>query len=134
MTLTAIEVFQQAADHGLRLRAVGNDLHVNPGRSCPPAFVPMLCAHKPSLLCLLQLPFVIVDSKALGESVFFCDDDNTKAALIEAGADPWSVYTRDELRILVAHNRAKPFIPEELCRLHEIRKAFRGRIGTDNGG
>jgi hypothetical protein len=134
MTLTTIEIFQQAAKRGLRLRAVGNDLHVNPGRSCPPDFVPMLRAHKPSLLSLLQLPFVMVDSKALGESVFFCDDEGTKATLAEAGADPWSIYTRDELRILVAHNRAKPFIPEELCRLREIRKAFHGRIATDNGG
>jgi hypothetical protein len=134
MTPTTIEIFQQATERGLRFKAVGNKLHVNPGRSCPPDFVPMLRAHKPSLLSLLQLPFVMVDSKALGESVFFCDDEKTKGTLLEAGADPWSIYTRDELRILVAHNRAKPFIPEELCRLHEIRKAFRGRIGTDNGG
>src|SRR5262245_34240191 len=134
MTPTTIEIFQQAAERGLRLKAVGNDLHVNPARSCPPAFVPMLRAHKPSLLSLLQLPFVMVEGQALGESVFFCDDDNTKATLIEAGADPWAIYTKDELRILVVHNRAKPFIPEELCKLHEIRKAFAGRIATDNGG
>ena len=133
MTLTTIEIFQQAAERGLRLKAVGSCLHVNPARSCPPDFVPMLRAHKPSLLSLLQLPFVMVDSKALGDSVFFCNDENTKAALVEAGADPWAIYTKDELRILVAHNRAKPFISEELCRMHEIRKAFQGRIATDNG-
>jgi hypothetical protein len=132
MIPTTVDIFQQATERGLRLKAVGNNLHVNPACSCPPDFVPMLRAHKPDLLSLLQLPFVIVDSKALGESVFFCDDENTKATLVEAGADPSSIYTRDELRILVAHNRAKPFIPEELCRMHEIRKAFHGRIATDN--
>ena len=128
MSLTTIEIFQQAAERGLRLKAVGNDLHVNPARSCPPDFVPMLRAHKPDLLSLLQLPFVMVDSKALGESVFFCDDDDTKATLVEAGADPWIVYTRDELRILMTQNRAKPFIPKELCKLHEIKKTFNARI------
>jgi hypothetical protein len=45
-----------------------------------------------------------------------------------ATAQPWSIYTLDELRILVGQNRAKPFIPEELCKLHEIRKTFHGRI------
>jgi len=47
---------------------------------------------------------------------------------MEAGADPWSIYTKDELRVLVAHNRARPFIPDALCKLHEIRKTFHGRI------
>ena len=27
---------------------------------------------------------------------------------VAAGAEPWSVYTRNELRILVAQNRVKP--------------------------
>ena len=130
MTLTTIEIFQQAAERGLRLKAVGSYLHVNPARCCPPDFIPMLRAHKPSLLSLLQLPFVMLESKALGESVFFCDDDDTKATLVEAGADPWSVYTRDELRILVAHNRAKPFLSDELWQLHRIKRTLSGRISS----
>lgn len=128
MIPTALDIFQQASQRGLRLRAVGNELHVKPARCCPSDFVPVLRAHKPDLLSLLQLPFVMVDSKALGDSVFFCDDEDTKTALVEAGADPWSIYTRNELRILVAHNRAKPFLPDELCKLHDIRKTFHGRI------
>lgn len=105
MTLTTIDIFQQAAGRGLRLKAVGNALHVNPARCCPPDLVPVLRAHKPHLLSLLQLPFVMVDSKALGVPLFFCEDEATKVALVEAGADPWSIYTKDELRILVANNR-----------------------------
>jgi hypothetical protein len=98
MIPTTVDIFQQASQRGLRLRAVGNDLHVNPARCCPSDFVPVLRAHKPDLLSLLQLPFVMVDSKALGDSLFLCEDEPTKAALVEAGADPWSIYTRDELR------------------------------------
>ena len=70
----------------------------------------------------------MVYSQALGETIFFAEDEDTRGALIEAGASEWSIYTKHELRVLVAQNRAKPFIPEELCKLHEIRKTFHGRI------
>ena len=128
MSLTTIGVLQQAAESGLRLKAVGNDLHVNPARSCSPDFVPVLRAHKPDLLSLLQLPFVMVHSRAVGEILFFCADESTKAALVEAGADEWSIYTKDELRVLVAQNRFKPFSAEELRKVREIKRTFRGRI------
>jgi hypothetical protein len=50
------------------------------------------------------------------------------------GAEPWSIYTRDELLVLVAQNRAKPFIADEICKLHEIKRTFHSRIATDHGG
>jgi hypothetical protein len=64
----------------------------------------------------------------LGETIFFCEDEQTKASLIEAGAEPWSVYTRDELRILVAQNRAAPLSDDELRKLHDIKRTFGARI------
>jgi len=79
---------------------------------------------------LLMLPFVIVYSKALGEIIFFCHDDDTKAALVEAGASEWSIYTKNELRTLIAQNRAKPFTDDELRKAHEIKRTFRGRIAS----
>ncbi len=128
MTLTTIDIFRQAAERGLRLKPVGNELHVNPARCCPPDLVPVLRAHKPHLLSLLQLPFVMVDSKALGAPLFFCEDDDTKGALVEAGADPWSIYTRAELRTLCVQNRIAPLTAAELRKVHEIKRMFRGRI------
>jgi hypothetical protein len=128
MTLTTIDIFQQAAGRGIRLKAVGNALHVNPARCCPPDLVPLLRAHKPHLLSLLQLPFVMVDSKALGVPLFFCDDEDTKAALLEAGGSPWSIYTKDELQKLCEQNRIAPLTTAELCKLHEIKRTFHGRI------
>ncbi len=79
---------------------------------------------------MLAWPFCIAYSRTLQETIFLCKDEDTKAALIEAGADPDSIYTKDELRILVAHNRAQPFIPAELCKLHELRRTFHGRIAS----
>jgi hypothetical protein len=70
----------------------------------------------------------MVFSQALGETIFFCENEDTRGALIEAGVSEWTIYTRDELRVLVAQNRVKPFIPDELLKLHDIRKTFYGRI------
>jgi hypothetical protein len=64
----------------------------------------------------------------LGKTIFFCEDDATKAALVKAGAEPWSVYTRDELRILVAQNRIKPLTQAELRKVHQIKRTFGARI------
>ena len=49
--------------------------------------------HKVALLALLKLPFVMVSSQILGETILFCEDEATKGALVEAGAEPWSIYT-----------------------------------------
>jgi hypothetical protein len=131
MMPTPIALLQKAADLGLKLGSEGrNTLTVEPAGRCPRAFADTLKDHKWLLLDLLRLPFCTVFSESLGETVYFCEDEATKTALVEAGADEFSIYTRDELRVLVAHNRAKPFLPDELCKLHEIRKTFHGRIRT----
>jgi hypothetical protein len=128
MTETPISVLKEAATRGLRLEAQRDGLHVNPAEDCSPAFEETLRSYKPQLLALLKLPFVMVYSKALEETVFFCEDEATKAALIEAGADEWSIYTKDELRVLVAQNRVAPLSDAELRKVHEIKRAFNGTI------
>jgi hypothetical protein len=129
MTLTPIQVLQEASELRLTLDFEPLDtLAVQPASRCPKDFVPVLKAHKPALLALLRLPFVMVFSQTLGETIFFCEDEATKVALVEAGADPWSIYTKDELRILVAQNRVAPLSPAELRKVHEIKRTFDGRI------
>ena len=128
MTLPTIAVLKEADERGLKLEAHGDELHVIPGDHCPADFVPVLKAHKPALLALLKLPFVMVFSQILSETIFFCEDEDTKAALIEAGASEWSIYTRDELRILCEQNRIKPFTQAELRKLQEIKRTLGARI------
>ena len=72
-------------------------------------------------------PIVARNVKDVEGTIFLCEDD-TKAALVEAGADPWSIYTREELQILIEHHRAKPFIPDELLRLHQAKRTLNLRI------
>src|SRR5260370_22871808 len=107
---TPLEVFAEATKRGLKLNFKPPFmLVVNPRDRCPGNFVDTLSQYKPQLLALLQLPFCMVYSRTLEENVFFCEDEETKAALVEAGADEWSIYTKDELSVLIAHNRVKPF-------------------------
>ena len=130
-TATTIEVFQKAAELGFKLGfEVPETLTFQPANRCPIEFANTLRVYKPQLLTLLKLPFVMAYSEVLGETIFLCEDEATKAALVEAGADDWNIYTTDELRILVAQNRAKPFLPDELCKVHEIKRAFSGRISS----
>jgi hypothetical protein len=128
---TTIDVLKRAGDIGLKLGIEPPDtLTFQPVDLCPPDFAEMLRAHKPALMALLKLPFVMVESEILGETVFFCQDEATKAALQEAGAEPWSIYTKDELRTLCEQNRIAPLSPAELRKVHEIKRTFSGRISS----
>jgi hypothetical protein len=132
MTKTPISLLKETAAHGLRLEEQPDGLHIIPGEHCSPAFEETLRAYKPQLLALLRLPFVMVYSKALEETVFFAEDEDTKAALVEAGAEEWSIYTRDELRILCEQNRVAPLSATELKQLHQIKRTFNARIIPDD--
>ena len=128
--MSPADVLKAAADRGLTLRINGEKLRVLPAERLSPAFAETLREHKPRLLSLLRLPFVMLFSDSLGEIVFFCADEQTKTALQEAGADPWSIYTKDELRVLMAQNRVAPLSAAELRKVHEIKRTFSGRISS----
>jgi hypothetical protein len=49
------------------------------------------------------------------------------------GADSVEHLHTRRMRVLVAQNRANPFTRDELCRLHEIKRTFRERLGAGNG-
>jgi len=129
MTPTAIALLQKATDLGLKLDSEGrHTLTVEPAERCPRAFAETLKDYKWHLLALLRLPFVMVFSEALGQTVFFCEAEDIKVGLVEGGAQPSSIYTTDELRQLVQQNRIAPISSAELRKLHELRRTFLGRI------
>ena len=129
MMSTPIALLQKAADLGLKLGVEpGDTLTVEPDVKCPSDFASTLKAHKWTLLPLLGLPFVMVFSEALGETIFFCQDEATKEALVEAGAEPWGIYTLNELQVLVAQNRIKPLTQAELRKVHDIKRTFGARV------
>ena len=129
---TPIALLKKAADLDLKLGREGQGiLTVEPASRCPPDFADALRAHKGQLLALLQLPFVMVYSDAVEETLFFSQDDDVKAALVAAGADQWSIYTKRELRQLIASNRLAPISQAQLKKLHEIKCMFRARISPN---
>jgi hypothetical protein len=127
MMHTAISILIEAHEHGQRLEVHGDKLRVTPADRCTKEFADTLRAHKQALLALLALPCVMVESKAIDELLFFCADESTKRALIDASADEWAMYTKAELKILVEQNRVAPFSLEELAKLHEIKKTFKSK-------
>jgi hypothetical protein len=129
--MTALEVLSEAHERGLVLSARGDQLAVAPNRLLSPDFKGKLREFKPGLLPLLQtkgITWIEVHSERLGETIFFCEDERTKEALVEAGAEPWSVYTRAELQILVTQNRVAPLTDTELRKVHQIKRTFNARI------
>jgi hypothetical protein len=131
--MTPVGLLQQAADYDLKLGFEPPDtLTVEPAERCPAEFSQVLKAHKPALLSLLELPFVMVFSKTLEEIVFFCSDDQTRDALVEAGADSFSIYTKDELRILCEQNRVAPISAAELRKIHDLKRTFNARITSED--
>jgi hypothetical protein len=126
---TTIQVLERAAELGLKLGLeLPDTLTVQPVERCPPEFADTLRAYKRRLLSLLELPFVVVHSQALDEIIFFCEDEATKRALHEAGAEAWSIYTRAELQTLCVQNRVAPLTAAELRKVHEIKRTVSGRI------
>jgi len=127
--VTTIEVLEKAGEFGLKLGFEPPDtLTVQPANHCPVEFAITLKAHKPQLLSLLRLPFCMAYSEAVQETIFFCEDEATKEALVEVGASEWSIYTRAELQILVTQNRIKPLTQAELRKVHQIKRTFDARI------
>ena len=55
-------------------------------------------------------------------------DEATKAALVQAGGEEWSIYTKDELRTPNEQNHIASLSPAELRKLHEIKRIFNARV------
>jgi len=115
---TPVEVLLSVAGIGGRLSVVGNKLRMLLPANCRSELKDGILLHKPALLDLLQLTFLIVRSEALNSIVFFAPDDTTKGLLVSAGADPGSVYTTAELEVLVKHRVTM----DELRLIHVQRK------------
>ena len=80
-------LLHEAVGLGLKLQPEGNNLRITPARLCSANFMDALRQQKKELLHLLRLPFVMVYSERLGETLFFCEDEAAKARLVEAEDD-----------------------------------------------
>ena len=101
---------------------------MQPASRCTPELADKLRLYKSHLLVLLGLNWFMAYSQTLKDTIFFCDDEDTRNVLVEAGAAQCCVYTRSELRVLLEHHREAPLSVSELLRIHSARRLFNGRI------
>ena len=99
MTATPISILMEAAERGLKLGfKQPYTLTVEFAKPCLKDFLETLQEYKRQLLTLLQLPFCMVYSKVLKETIVFAEDEDAKATLVEAGAKPGSITRARNLR------------------------------------
>jgi len=121
---TPVEVLLTVGRIGGRLGVLGDKLRVLLPNDCTSELKDAIRLHKPALLDLLQLTFLIVRSDLLNSIVFFVPDDSTKESLVSAGAEPGSIYTKEELRSLVESQ----ITAEELRLFHAGKLGFNGKV------
>jgi hypothetical protein len=121
---TPVELLLTVANIGGRITTAGDRLRMLLPPECPPELKDDIRQHKPALLKVMGLKFLIVRSSLLGAIVFFVPDDATKQSLTLAGAKPGSVYTKAELATLVARR----ITPDELRLIHAGKQQFNAEV------
>lgn len=122
---TPIEILLAVADIGGRLGITGQHLRMLLPPDCPPELKASIRAHKPALLELLRLNFLIVQSGTVNARLFWTPDTATKQALAAAGASAGSIYTAGELEHLNSHR----VTVAELPLIHAVKQRFNGTVG-----
>jgi hypothetical protein len=121
---TPVELLLTVANIGGRISTAGDRLRTLLPPDCPPELKNEIRQHKPALLKLMRLTFLIVQSGVLGTIVLFVPDDATKKSLVRAGADSGSIYTRAELGALVSRR----VTPTELRLIDAAKQQFNGEV------
>jgi len=121
---TPAQVLVAVADIGGNLSIAHDKLRMLLPADCPPELKDLIRQHKPALLDLMRLTFLVVRSGVLNCSVFFVPDDTTKDSLIAAGVEPGSIYTRSELAVLVKRRVSA----DELRLIHKAKQRFDGTV------
>jgi hypothetical protein len=120
-----IQVLIAVADMGGKLGICeGDALWARLKRNCPPALKDSIQRHKPALIELLRLNFLVVRSDALNATLIWAPDEATKQALLAAGAEASSIYTATEL----AHLVNRKVTSGELPAIHAAKQRFHGRL------
>jgi hypothetical protein len=124
MRRTPVSVLLEVAAIGGRMGVAGDRLRLLLPPDVDRTLEDAIRTHKAALLALLRLTFVIVRSDALRDTVIFADSEETKTALVAAGADPGVVYSPDELRLLTSQRVST----KDLLAIHATKQTFSGKV------
>jgi len=119
----------EAIDAGLWLRREEGDiLRAGPEALLSERMKRELIRRKYHIMGLLVMRFLIVYSKTLEATIFFAEDELVRNILIEAGAEPGSIYSLNEVAALSKANLQSVISAKELCVLHQAKETFNGRF------
>ena len=121
---TPLETLLTVANVGGRLGVEGDRLRMLLPPDASLEIKEAVRRHKPGLLELLLLNFVIVRSDAVNATLFWTPDNDTRDGLIEAGVAPGIIYTAAELGSLLN----KRVTASELPAIHAAKDVFSGRL------
>jgi hypothetical protein len=121
---TPVQVLLAVAEVGGQLSVADAGLRTLLPADCALELKREIRQHKPSLLNLMKLSFLIVRSEILDATVLFVPDETTKESLVADGADAAAVYTMAELNALVR----RQITPEELRLIHAAKQQFNGKV------
>lgn len=121
---TPIQTLLAVSAIGGRLGIAGENLRMLLPANCPAELKAAIRQKKSELIALLRLNFLVVHSEAVNGTVLWAADESTKEALIATGASPGTIYTPEELKLLV-HRR---ITAAELPAIHKAKRTFDGRI------
>jgi hypothetical protein len=121
---TPVEILLAVADIGGQLGIVGDRLRMLLPADCPSELKDTIRRHKPALIELLRLNFLVVHSDTINTTVFWTPDQTTKESIAAAGANLGSIYTASELEQLVHHR----VTAEELPLFHAAKMGFNGKL------
>jgi hypothetical protein len=121
---TPIGTLLKLAALGGRLSIAGDKLRVLHPANSPNELKDSISQHKSTLLNLLRLKFIVVQADAVDAILFWTPEEETKTALILAGAIASNVYTRSELAA-IAQSR---ITSQQLLLIHTTKRFFAGRV------
>ena len=128
--MSPVDVLKRAADHGLTLRINGEKLRVLPAERLSPDFAEVLKAHKPALLALLKLPFVMVYSETLEETLFFARTRPPKPRWSKPAQTPGASTPRTSCARSASKTASRRFLPPSYARCMRSNAPSRGRISS----
>jgi len=107
--------------HGGWLAAKGSKIDLRKPREFPQCLVESLAANRDAVIELLTHDLIIVESKLdPGYPLIWCASQDVRDLLIEHGAEPGQIWTKEELRAIA---RAS-LTPHEIALLLNTKRLF----------
>ena len=117
--------------HGGWLSVKDGKIDLRKPRDFPEHLLADLSANRDAIIELLTNELIIVESKLdPGQPLIWCKSEDVRSLLIEHGASPGKIWTREELATVARSVRS----PEQATLLLKARRLFDAQVGDHQAG